>query len=117
VAAAGFYPVAALTSGFTACVPVEAGAGGVDFSTIANVEGAVRQALPGPRTGPDRRHARSVPLVLTVSRVGVWRVQALSGCCSSCPVFAAACLVLGAAAVYIWKKRISLAGLSVGVVS
>ncbi len=110
VAAAGFYPVAALT--FTACVPVEACAGGVDFSTIANVEGAVALACGRHYRGP----------ACSQCAPGAHRVK---GRCVACPstewllfvVFAAVCVVLGAAAVYIRKKRISLAGLSVGVVS
>ncbi len=110
MAAAGFYPVAALT--FTPCVPAEACVGGVDFSTIANGGGAIPFACSRHYRGP--ACSQCVP--------GAHRVK---GRCVACPstewllflVFAAACVVLGAAGVYIRKKRISLAGLSVGVVS
>jgi hypothetical protein len=111
-AARGFYPTGRLT--FVACVPVEACAGGLSYDAITSGGGS-SGAPDGCSTfyrGPACAQCSS----------GAHRVK---GRCVACPstewllylVFAGACTVLGLAVVYIRKKRISLAGLSVGVVS
>ena len=108
VSTAGHYPQSRST--FVECVPTEACVGGFNFSILATVD----SALSCSRSYTGQRCADCA--------VGAYR---RSGTCRQCPdtawllflSFSVVVVACVAAAVYLSKKRINFAGLSIGVVS
>jgi hypothetical protein len=106
VALPGFFPVT--RASFVTCVPLAACSGGVNGSVAANGgEAGCGQYYRGARCGSCRQGA-----------------YLRAGECHKCPntawllflSFALAIVAAVAAAVYVTKKRVNLAGLSIGVV-
>ncbi len=103
----GFYPSARAV--FVPCTPVEACVGGANSTVLA-------------APGKEGCGVRYTGLRCAQCRVGAYRLKAA---CAPCPNtawllflgFSLAIVAAVGAAVYLSKKRINMAGLSIGVVS